>query len=125
LRRARARLRSEAGATHPEATRSLHATLRASLLRCAGKTSITRAIRASLAFDIERDDATAVVECDAIDERDERRLDLFTTDPHEVVLNSFRIVNTFNSQLIVNSEDHHTAAGVCEGHDLLRDLLCV
>src|SRR6185503_3631975 len=89
------------------------------------KAPITRSIWTPLAFDVERYDASAVVECDAIDERYERRLDLFTTDSHEVFLNSFRIVNTFDSQLIVYSEDDHTSSGVCEGHDLLRDLFGV
>jgi hypothetical protein len=50
---------------------------------------------------------------------------LLATDSHEVFLNSLRIVNTFDSQLIVHSEDDHAAAGVCEGHYLLRDLFRV
>ena len=111
---------------HQAATRSLRATPRAFLCSDAQvEAAIARAIRAPFAFDIERDDASTVVERDAIDKRHERRLDLFTTDPHEIFLNSFRIVNTFDSQLIVNAEDDHAAAGVCERDDLLRDLFGV
>src|SRR6185369_16024194 len=87
--------------------------------------TVTRAIRASLAFDIERHDAPAVIERDAIDIRHERRLDLLATDSHQVILNSLRIVNAFDSQLIVDAEHDHAAACVREGHDFLRDLLGV
>src|ERR1051325_7787694 len=87
------------------------------------KATVTRAIRASFAFDIKRNDAPPVVERDAIDVRHEWRLDLLATDPHQVFLDSLRIIDAFNSQLIFATEDNHAAARVCQGHDLLRDLL--
>src|SRR6185437_7312042 len=89
------------------------------------KTPVTRPIRTPFAFDVERDDASTVVQRDAIDERHEWRLKFHATNPHEIFLNTFRVVDTFYAQLIVNAEDNHAAAGVGERADFLRDLFGV
>src|ERR1051325_3752532 len=61
----------------------------------------------------------------SIDERRERRLDVFTTDAHELVLNSLGIVYTFDSQLIVDTKNHHAAARICQGNNFLRNFFGV
>src|SRR5687767_15804415 len=56
------------------------------------KAAVSRAIWPPLAFNVQCDDAPAVIERDAIDEWNQRRLNLLSTNPHEVVLHSLRIV---------------------------------
>ena len=79
------------------------------------------AIRTAFAFDIECYNPAAVIKCYPIDERNQRRLDILAANSHQFVLNTFGIVYSFDTHLIVNSEDHYTAPGVGESDDFLRD----
>src|SRR5438552_1524328 len=87
--------------------------------------SVAGSIRTPLAIDVERHDAPAVVESDAIDEGNDRRHNLFATDAYQFILDVLAVFDAFDAQLIVDAEHDHSAAGVGHGDDLLGDALGV
>src|SRR2546423_3666182 len=87
------------------------------------ETSVAGAIRPPLAVDVERHNAPAVVESDAINKRDDRWHNFFATDAHQLILNVLAVFDAFDAQLIVDAEHDDAAAGVRHGDDLLGDAL--
>src|SRR6266480_7973467 len=87
------------------------------------ESSVTCAIWAAFAGDVEGDNAPAVIEGDAIDKGYDRRHNLFAADAHQLFLDVFAVFNPLNAQLIVNAKDNYAAAGICQGDDLLGDAL--
>ena len=51
--------------------------------------------------------------------------DIFAADSHQFFLNTLRIVDAFDAQLIVDAKNHHAAASVGQGHNLLRNFFGV
>src|SRR6185436_4131261 len=85
--------------------------------------SVTRAIRTALALHIQRDNAAAIIESNSVDERNQRRNNLFATDTHQLFLNFFRMIDPFDAQLIVDAEDNRAAAGICQRDNSLGNPL--
>src|SRR6266849_4633982 len=87
--------------------------------------SVAGAIRTALAINVERHDAPAIVEGDAINKRNDRWDNFFATDAHQLILNILAVFDAFDAQLIVDAEDDDPAAGVGHRDDLLGDALRV
>src|SRR5678816_277764 len=87
--------------------------------------SISSSIWPSLPLYIKRHNAAAVVQRNSIDKRYERRLNLFPANSDQLLLHAFRVINSFNTQLVVNTKNDHATARVCESDNLLRDLFSV
>src|SRR5882672_1218921 len=85
--------------------------------------SVAGAIGTALAIDVERHDAPAIVEGDAINKRNHRWDNFFATDAHQFILNILAVFDAFHAQLIVDAEHNDPAAGVRHGDDLLGDAL--
>ena len=83
------------------------------------ESSLASAIRPLLPLHIERDDASAIVEREAINKRNDRWDNLVATDAHQLVLNFFGMIDAFDAELIIYAKHDHAAARVRERDDAL------
>src|SRR5262245_33374820 len=74
-------------------------------------------MRAVLCVDLEDDYAAPAVECDLIDVGKDRRLDMMATDIAQLFFDVFRILDSLDAQLVVDSEYHCAASRVGQRYD--------
>ena len=78
-------------------------------------------VRSTFAFDFEFDDAPSAVERNAVNQRNQRRINVFAADADEFFLHGFRVVNALHAQLVADTEHNCAAVGVGERDDFLTD----